>query len=118
MFVYRTDKEIMQEFPPDDSEMKAKYECPCGEVWEVSRYLLSGRGGLGIGPGRDLSQIKCHRCGRHMHEWRLVKQNYEKRLDALDESEQALRESWVPWKPKDLLEYIHKYSRKKDDTTE
>lgn len=94
---YLSDREVLNKFPYDRSDVASKHRCPCGEVWEISRDLSKD----------SVSRIKC-RCGRPVNEWELIKQNHEHRLEVYYEREQASREAWKPWDPKEFLGLIQK----------
>ncbi len=95
-----SDTEILELYPYDDSEDHIKYGCWCGEdSYRVSRDLNFPV------PAYFLS-ASCKVCGRPRYTFRRLDGNYEKRRRALIEREEARRESWKPWKPKEFLEFI------------
>lgn len=103
--MYLSDQAILKLFPYDRSDSVETYECSCGKILEVSRSLESAYRG----------NIRCHHCGAPLRDWTLIKQNYEFRKEAWEKSQRIRDESWKPWKPQELLDFIHKHRRDKND---
>lgn len=96
-------KEILKKYPYDRSEDVAKYQSDdCGHEIEIARQFLDGR--YGYSPVELWDYIKtqkCHICGRPFKNMTVVKQNYEKRIEAAEERDQLLRETWQSLMPRD-----------------
>jgi hypothetical protein len=101
--MHKNTQQIIEEFPRDESDSKAKYLCPCGEQFTILRRLIST-------VLRDPT-VKCRYCGRSASEWELMEGNFEKRQSALADLEQAYREAWKPRTPQEILKIVETHRK-------